>query len=67
MIVSVLKKHFRKLPPRVNSYRDLSNYNANFIESLNEKWSCLSLKRTFENFHQELLVTGIYLIIMQTL
>ena len=36
MIVSVLKTHFRKLPPRVISYRDLSNYNANFIKSLNE-------------------------------
>ena len=29
--------HFRKLPPRVISYRDFSNYhNANFINSLTE-------------------------------
>ena len=29
--------HFRKLPPRVISYRDFSNHdNANFINSLNE-------------------------------
>ena len=37
MIVSVLKMRFQKLPPRVMSYRDFSNYdNANFINSLNE-------------------------------
>ena len=37
MIVSVLKMHFRKLPPRVISYRDFFNHdNANFINSLNE-------------------------------
>ena len=37
MNVSVLKMHFRKLPPRIISYRDFSNYhNANFINSLTE-------------------------------
>ena len=37
MIVSVLKMHFRKLPPRIISYRDFSNSdNANFINSFNE-------------------------------
>ena len=38
MIVFVLlKMYFRKLPPRVISYRNFSNYdNANFINSLNE-------------------------------
>ena len=37
MIVSVLKMHYRKLPPKIISYRDFSNYdNANFINSLNE-------------------------------
>ena len=37
MIVSVLKMDFRKLPPRVISYKDFSNYdNANFISSLEE-------------------------------
>ena len=37
MTVSVLKMHFRKLPPRIISYRDFSNYhNANFINSLTE-------------------------------
>ena len=35
--VSVLKMHFRKLPPRIISYRDFSYYhNANFINSLTE-------------------------------
>ena len=35
MTVSVLKMHFRKLPPKIISYRDFSNYhNANFINSL---------------------------------
>ena len=34
--MSVLKIHFRKLPPRTISYRDFSNFdNANFINSLN--------------------------------
>ena len=34
---SVLKTHFRKLPPRIISYRDFSNYhNANFKNSLTE-------------------------------
>ena len=37
MTVSLLKMHFRKLPPRSISYRDFSNYhNANFINSLTE-------------------------------
>ena len=37
MTVSVLKMHFRKLPPRIISYRDFSNYhNANFINTLTE-------------------------------
>ena len=37
MTVSVLKMRFRKLPPRIISYRDFSNYhNANFINSLTE-------------------------------
>ena len=37
MTVSVLKMHFRKLPPRIISYRDFSNYhNANFINFLTE-------------------------------
>ena len=37
MIVSVLKVHFRKLPPKVITYRNISNYdNANFINSLND-------------------------------
>ena len=37
MTVFVLKMHFRKLPPRIISYRDFSNYhNANFINSLTE-------------------------------
>ena len=37
MIVSALKMHFRKLPSRIISYRDFSNYdNANFINSLSE-------------------------------
>ena len=37
MTVSVLKIRFRKLPPRIISYRDFSNYhNANFINSLTE-------------------------------
>ena len=37
MTVSVLKMHFRKLPPRIISYRDFSNYhNTNFINSLTE-------------------------------
>ena len=37
MTLSVLKIHFRKLPPRIISYRDFSNYhNANFINSLTE-------------------------------
>ena len=35
MTVYVLKMHFRKLPPRIISCRDFSNYhNANFINSL---------------------------------
>ena len=35
--VSVLKMHFRKLPPKVITYRNFSNYdNANFINSLND-------------------------------
>ena len=37
MIAAVLKMHFRKLPPRIISYRDFSNYhNANFINFLTE-------------------------------
>ena len=37
MTVSVLKMRFRKLPPRIISYRDFSNYhNANFINTLTE-------------------------------
>ena len=37
MTVSVLKMHFRKLPPKVITYRNFSNYdNANFINSLND-------------------------------
>ena len=37
MTVSVPKMHFRKLPPRIISYRDFSNYhNANFTNSLTE-------------------------------
>ena len=37
MTVSALKMHLRKLPPRIISYRDFSNYhNANFINSLTE-------------------------------
>ena len=37
MTVSVLKMHFRKLPPKIISYRDFSNYHkVNFINSLNE-------------------------------
>ena len=37
LTVSVLKMHFWKLPPRIISYRDFSNYhNANFINSLTE-------------------------------
>ena len=37
MAVSVLKMHFRKLPPKVITYRNFSNYNnANFINSLND-------------------------------
>ena len=37
MTVSVLKMHFRKLPPRIISYSDFSNYhNVNFINSLTE-------------------------------
>ena len=37
MTISVLKTHFQKLPQRIISYRDFSNYqNANFISSLNE-------------------------------
>ena len=37
MTVSVLKIHFRKLPPRIISYRDFSNYHyVNFINSLTE-------------------------------
>ena len=35
MNVFVLKMHFRKLPPRIVSYTDFSDYhNANFINSL---------------------------------
>ena len=35
MTVSVLKMHFRNLPPRIISYRDFpNNYNENFINSL---------------------------------
>ena len=35
MTVSILKMHFRKLPPRIISYSDFSNYHdANFINSL---------------------------------
>ena len=35
MTVFVLKMHFRKLPPRIVSYTDFSDYhNANFINSL---------------------------------
>ena len=35
--IFVLKMHFQKLPPRLFSYRNFSNYrNANFINSLNE-------------------------------
>ena len=37
MTVSVLKMHFRKLPPTIISYRDFYNYhNLNFINSLTE-------------------------------
>ena len=37
MTVSVLKMHYRKLPPRIIRYRNFSNYhNANFINSLIE-------------------------------
>ena len=37
LTVSALKMHFRKLPPRIISYRNFSNYhNANFINSLTE-------------------------------
>ena len=37
MTVCVLKMHFRKLPPRIISYRDFSNYhNAKFVNSLTE-------------------------------
>ena len=37
MIGSVLKMHFRKLPPRIISYRGFSNYhNTNFLNSLTE-------------------------------
>ena len=37
MTVSVLKTRFRKLPSRIISYRDFSNYQkANFINSLKE-------------------------------
>ena len=37
MTLSVLKMHFRKLPPKVITYRNFSNYdNANFINSLND-------------------------------
>ena len=37
MTVSLLKMQFRKLPPRIFSFRDFSNYhNANFINSLAE-------------------------------
>ena len=37
MTVSVPKMRFRKIPPRIISYRDFSNYpNANFINSLTE-------------------------------
>ena len=37
MTVSVLKMHFRKLPLKVITYRNFSNYdNANFINSLND-------------------------------
>ena len=37
MTVSVLKMHFRKLPPKAITYIDFSNYdNANFINSLND-------------------------------
>ena len=37
MTVSVLKMHFRKLPPKVTTYTNFSNYdNANFINSLND-------------------------------
>ena len=37
MIVSALKMHFKKPPPRVASYWDFYNYdNANFINSLKE-------------------------------
>ena len=35
--MSVLKMHFRKLPPKVITYTNFSNYdNANFINSLND-------------------------------
>ena len=37
LTVSVLKMHFRKLSPRIISFRDFSNYhNVNFINSLTE-------------------------------
>ena len=37
VIVAVLKMHFRKLPPRIISYRDFSNHhNANFMNFLTE-------------------------------
>ena len=37
MAVSALKMQFRKLPPKVITYRNFSNYdNANFINSLND-------------------------------
>ena len=35
MIISMLKMHFRKLPPKVISYRDLKNFeNERFMNSL---------------------------------
>ena len=37
MTVFVLKMHFRKLPPRIVSYRNFSDYhNVNFINSLTD-------------------------------
>ena len=37
LTVSVLKMHYRKLPPRIISYRGFSNYhNANLIDYLTE-------------------------------
>ena len=37
MTACLLKMHFRKVPPKIITYRNFSNYdNANFIDSLND-------------------------------